>query len=78
MKHMRGRFVGRVEELKGPYCTRPGYEMGNVCPYPWWTLFIRLGTLWKCPHCDRVAILEWIEDGGWGMKSWTRYKGDAK
>lgn len=67
-------FLGRVKESKVPYCLRPGAEVGNVCPYPWWTLVIRLGTLWKCPHCAKVSILEWIEAGGWGMKSWATYR----
>jgi len=48
--------------------------MGNVCNYPWWTMLIRLGTLWECPRCHKVSILEWIEAGGWGCKSWQTYR----
>lgn len=66
-------FRGRVKEPKFT-CLSPGAEHGNVCNYPWWTLFLRIGTLWECPRCHKVSILEWIEAGGWGCKSWATYK----
>lgn len=68
----RGTFHGRVKEPKFT-CLSPGAEQGNVCNYPWWTMFIRLGTLWECPRCHKLAILEIIEASGWHCKSWTSY-----
>lgn len=66
-------FKGRVvpEPIR---CTDPEMSHLNICPTPWWTLFIREFTVWQCPRCGRHYRLEWHSAGADAAKFWERMK----
>jgi hypothetical protein len=62
-------FIGRVKEPK-----LSKLENG-CCALPWWTVFIRKGTLWMCPKCSSIYKLykeEWAEST---VRFWEKHEG---